>query len=60
MDDEFIRDQRAKCNFYEDASLIYDGKQVDEVLEEFINKDNKVDFEKEYECVWISNNQRKG
>lgn len=52
-----IRGQRAKANFYEDISLMYDKKQVDEVLDKFINKDNKIDFEKEYECIWIGSDK---
>lgn len=47
-----IRGQRAKANFYEDSSLMYDEKQVGEVLDKFINKD-KIDFEKEYDCIWV-------
>ena len=47
-----IRGQRANGNFYEDSSLMYDEKQVDEVLQKFVNK-NKIAFEKEYDCIWV-------
>jgi len=65
MDNQFIRGQRSKGHFYEDASLIHDKKQVDEVLEEFMNKDNynpMLQYEvggKTYEIPTVTSNNTK-